>query len=160
MKSIYIFSGPVHSGKTTKLSKWLAGKYAAGILAPVVNNQRHLLNILTNEKRLLDSKRSVESKEVTSIGKYVFENSVFEWGCKIILESASGNQDWLVIDEFGPLELKGKGLASAVDYILSDNFELQDTNILFVIRQGLIQTFLNRYNLTESEITQFDFSLD
>jgi nucleoside-triphosphatase THEP1 len=157
MKSIYILSGPVHSGKTTKLSKWFAGKNAAGILAPVVNNQRYLLDILTNERKLLDSKRPVNSKEVTSIGKYAFENSVFKWGCKIILESAQGKYDWLVIDEFGLLELKGKGLANAVDHILSDKFELKDTNVLIVIRNGLVQDFLNRHNLLESEITQFDF---
>jgi len=157
MIPVYIFSGPVHSGKTTRLRDWLKNKNAAGILSPVIRNKRYLLDIDTNEKRQLELEESSISANTTIIGKYVFKNSVFEWGCKVIIDSISRSYTWLIIDEFGPLELSGKGFAPAISSIFSAEMDLRDTNILFVIREKLVSEFLNHINLTADDVNQFKF---
>lgn len=59
MAFVYLISGDVHTGKTTRLRKWLEkiraeGKQAAGILAgPDIDGLRHLTSVETGEMQRL-----------------------------------------------------------------------------------------------------------
>ena len=153
MKSIFIISGPVHSGKTTRLFPWLKNKNNLyGILSPVIDGKRYLLNIHSNEKRLLEIDSDEEKENIITVGKYKFDKSVFEWGCEVIANAIEENPEWIVIDEVGPLELQGEGFAKAVNKVFSHQNILVRTNLVLVIRDSLMTDFLNHYNLTEKDI--------
>jgi nucleoside-triphosphatase THEP1 len=152
MIQVFILSGPVHSGKTTRLTDWLINKKAAGILAPVINGKIHLVELVTKKKKQLELEENLDSTDVTCIGRYVFKNSVFNWACKILIDSADKNYEWLVIDEFGPLEMKGQGLAPAISSLFSNEINLHETKILFVVREALVKDFLNHLKIDDAAV--------
>ena len=152
MQSIFILSGSVHSGKTTRLIKWLKDKNnVQGIISPIINGKRYLVNIQSDEKRKLEIESFSSQENVIKVGKYIFDKSVFEWACEIILDAIKSNPDWLIIDEVGPLELQGEGLAKAVNKVFSENVSLLKTNVIMVVRERLLNDFLNHYNLSEND---------
>jgi nucleoside-triphosphatase THEP1 len=152
MNSTFILSGSVHSGKTTRLIKWLKAKNnVQGIISPIIDVKRYLVNIRSDEKRKLEIDSGSSQENVIKVGKYIFDKSVFKWACNIILDAIKSNPDWLIIDEVGPLELKGEGLAIAVNKVLSNKNILSGTNLVLVVRDSLMTDFLNYYNLSETD---------
>ena len=153
MQSLIIISGPVHSGKTTGLRSWLQNKINLyGIFSPVIDGKRYLLDINSNKKRILEVVGSENQNDIVTVGKYTFDKNVFEWGCEVITNSIEENPDWIVIDEVGPLELQGEGLAKAVNKVFSHQNILVRTNLVLIVRDYLMTDFLNHYNLTENDI--------
>ncbi len=158
MKAIFIISGPVHSGKTTGLLSWLKNKNNLyGIFSPVIDGKRYLLDINSNEKRILEVSGKEDQKDVITVGKYKFDKSVFEWGCEVIADSIEENPEWIVIDEVGPLELQGEGLAKAINKVFSHQNIFVRTNLVLVVRDYLMTDFLNHYNLSEKDIKLLNF---
>jgi len=152
MQSIFIYCGSVHSGKTTRLIKWLIDKNnVQGIISPIIDGNRFLVNINSDEKRELEIESGSSQENVIKVGKYIFDKSVFEWACEIILDAIKSNPDWLIIDEVGPLELQGEGLAKAVDKVFSGKDNLLKTNVVFVVRKQLLNDFLIHYNLSDND---------
>jgi len=152
MQSIFIYCGSVHSGKTTRLIKWLIDKNnVQGIISPIIDGNRFLVNINSDEKRKLEIESGSSQENVIKVGNYIFDKSVFEWACEIILGSIKSNPDWLIIDEVGPLELQDEGLAKAVNKVFSEKDYLLKTNVVFVVREQLLNDFLNHYNLSEND---------
>ncbi len=55
MSKIYILTGPVNSGKTTKLMNWVEKKSnVGGILTPVVDGKRHLYSIASQKYKIFE----------------------------------------------------------------------------------------------------------
>ena len=160
MRSIFILCGSVHSGKTTRLIKWLKDKNnVQGIISPIIDGKRYLVNIQSDEKRELEIDSGSSQENIIKVGKYIFDKSVFKWACEIMIDAIKTNPDWLIIDEVGPLELQGKGLAKAVNKVFSEKDYLLKTNVVFVVRERLLNDFLNHYNLTEKDINYFNDSI-
>src|SRR5436190_309118 len=100
---IYIVSGPVQTGKTTRLMEWCSDKENVfGIATPVVQGLRVFYDL--NEKTIFPMEADVEDKDILQIGKYIFSKSAFKKAEKIIVDGI-GKSEYLVIDEIGPLEL-------------------------------------------------------
>jgi nucleoside-triphosphatase THEP1 len=157
MKSTFILSGSVHSGKTTRLIKWLKDKNnVQGIISPIIDGKRFLVSIQSDEKRKLEIDPGSSQENVIKVGNYIFDKSVFVWACKIILNSIQTNPDWLIIDEVGPLELHGEGLARAVNEIFSEKDYLLKTNVVFVVREQLLKDFLSHYDLSKYDFKFFN----
>ncbi|GAB4377798.1 MAG: hypothetical protein Kow0042_26040 [Calditrichia bacterium] len=74
-----------------------------------------LHNIRTGEKRLLASINPEFVSEL-NVGQFHFDPGTFAYAGRIL--KASMNADALVIDEYGPLEVEGKGLREAFDFAL------------------------------------------
>jgi len=72
--SIYIFSRPIHSGKTTELLQWCnLQKNIAGILMPDINGSRKILDLLTKDVFDIECTDAINTKEqITSIGRFKF----------------------------------------------------------------------------------------
>jgi nucleoside-triphosphatase THEP1 len=56
------------------------------------------------------------------------------------------NPKWLIIDEIGPLELKGQALEPMVSKILNDE-KRNEINIILVIRKTLVERAIEHYKL-------------
>ena len=147
MNKILIYSGQIKSGKTTTLHEWAKEQNNIdGILAPVINNKRHLLRIMTNEKKLLEQNDFTD--KIINIGKYYFSQSVFEWGQNQLLDSFNCKNEYIIIDEIGPLELRGEGLEPAVSKIISD--KLNSKKIILVVREKLVDEVIKHYKLDKT----------
>jgi nucleoside-triphosphatase len=149
--SIYLFSRPVHSGKTTTLLQWCSRQNnIRGVLMPDINGSRKILNIKTKEIFDIECTDAGNSKEpLTSVGRFSFYTAAFEKANLILLDALTQNTDWLVIDEAGKLELDGKGfynsIAKAIDLY---NNETRAGNLLITVRDSLCNDVISSFNIS------------
>ena len=163
---VVILAGPIRSGKTTALSSWVerlshAGP-VTGILAPVVDGSRRLCSIATGEWRTLDAATGATSapgedrRELTRIGPHAFYTDVFRWAqaeleAAIDLHAGGGQSAWVVVDEVGPLELRGEGLEPAAGLLLRRAGTGGGMRVLLVVREALVERVCEHYGLGREE---------
>ena len=150
--SIFIFSRPVHSGKTTQLLHWCnQQKNIMGIAMPDIKGIRKIMDLHTKEVFDIECTDVANTTEpLTSVGWFHFYTKAFEKANAIILQALSQNPYWLVIDEAGKLELDGKGFynsltAAAVYY----NNKKNNGNLLIIVRESLCTEIINFFNLRD-----------
>lgn len=90
---------------------------------------------------------AVAGEEALTVGRFAFSKRNFEQAAEIIL-SAAGKDGWLVIDEAGPLELRGEGFAP----VLKEVFKIRNSRIVVVVREGLAEQLENFFGLGTNEI--------
>jgi nucleoside-triphosphatase THEP1 len=112
----------------------------------VVDEKRFIYHISSRTLKMLQTD---QEKDVTEIGKFNFSNETFLWAKKVLLQASQKDLDWLIVDEVGPLELRGLGLEPAVAEILSKRESLK-TNILCVVRNSILDKFIDHYILKDS----------
>lgn len=167
---IVVLTGPIRSGKTTRLAAWVraraaAGESVAGILAPATDEERRLCSIATGECRVLTAGPGVPDSRLVAIGPHRFDGAVFDWARGVIAEAATGSAaaggegaagsagaaapGWLVVDEVGPLELGGSGLDPAVRAAAGAG---ASARLLLVVRERLVERVLDHYGLPASAV--------
>lgn len=147
---IFILSGPIQSGKSTRLMEWaMKEKNVKGIFTPIVGNNRMFYNI--DKKQFFAMEASSIEIDTLSIGKYTFSNDAFKNAERIIENGMVNNEDWLVIDEIGPLELKGEGFYNILKRILSYNNKFK---LLLVVRDSILKEFLNYFAIQEYQLIE------
>ncbi len=155
-RKIYILTGPIHTGKTTRLFKFVANQNSIdGILAPIVNEERKLYHISSKKMKILEVPEP--TNETITVGKYYFLQKSFDWANTCLIESFNESPDWLIIDELGKLELKREGLHKSVSYIL-DKITKSSTKIILVIRDYLREDILENYGISKEEYEILELS--
>ena len=153
--SIYIFSRPVHSGKTTELLDWCnRQKNIAGILMPDIDGSRKMFNIDTREVFDAECINAANTKRsLTCIGKFNFYSAAFKKANSLLLLALSKNLDWLVLDEAGKLELNCNGfyesIVKAVEIYSSDSIS---GNLLITVRESLCKEVISFFNIKNARI--------
>ncbi len=153
--SIIIFSGPIHSGKTTALLQWCnRQKNIYGILMPDINGSRKILDINTKEVFDIECTDLENTKEpVTTIGKFNFYTAAFKRGNSILINALTNNPDWLIIDEAGKLELDGKGFYDALSKITGVYLNKKNkSNLLITVRDSLCEEVILFLKLKEYRV--------
>ena len=141
---IFILSGPIQSGKSTRLMEWaMKEKNVKGIITPIVGNNRMFYNI--DKKQFFAMESAAKEIDTLKIGKYFFSQYAFRKAEKIIEDGALNNEGWLVIDEIGPLELKGEGFNTVLKKILP--IENKKFNLLLVIRESILEDILKYFEI-------------
>ncbi len=150
-KSVCLLTGPRGSGKTSfllALADALRGRGVSprGIAAPVVyeGNERigyDLLDLGTGERVALA--RTNASPGAIRSGPFVFIPAGIAFGEQALSSAAAQDPGVIAVDEIGPLELEGKGWSAALSALLSANGGV----LLLVVRPGLIQEVIQRWNL-------------
>ena len=129
---INILSAPVQTGKTTSLIEWSSGKKDVwGILTPVVDGKRVFMDVHTREQFPMEA---VVGEETLNVGRFQFSKKHFNKAIEIIRE-AINKDSWIIIDEIGPLELRGQGFHDIAKQLLAKRKE----RIILVVREGLAQ---------------------
>jgi len=149
-KTIHILTGPVKSGKTTRLIAWIRyHENCAGILAPVIDEKKHIYSIHNERQMVLEGEKNLAGQEqkLIDIGRYSFLLSSFEWAREELLSALNLNPRWLIIDEIGPLELAGEGLEPAVTAILNKFERTKDHQLILVIREAILEQVIAHYQL-------------
>lgn len=142
-----MWTGPKHSGKTTSAIRLIQmvrieGFIVAGILEPSLYYNSELVGFdvldIQNQKRMPLARRK---KDKSTTGLFNFITDGLKFGNAVLGTEATKLADLVIIDEFGPLELKGNGWRRNIDSLLS----CSNAIILIVIRQELKETFQQLY---------------
>jgi nucleoside-triphosphatase len=153
--SIYIFSRPVQSGKTTELLHWCRKQHrVAGILMPDINGSRKIFDIETgNIFDIEQTEPDTDPALLTNVGRFKFYTAAFEKANAILSGAISKNYKWLVIDEAGKLELGGKGFYQAIiEAIARFDGETGDTNLLMTVREGLCDEVTRFFRIRDYQV--------
>lgn len=143
---IVIFSAPVQSGKTSSLLNWIGKRDDVfGILTPVVGGKRMFMNI--SDKDSFPMEAGGGEAETLAIGRFIFSKNNFEQAAQIISESIN-TKGWLVIDEIGPLELKGKGFHQVLKNVIAR----RKGKLLLVVREGLTEQVISFFGIENGKI--------
>jgi len=139
---IFILTAPIQSGKTTSLINWSAErKDVHGIFTPVVGGKRIFMNAQTKEPFPMEA---TGEDETLVVGRFVFSKTGFDQAIQIIRDSIT-KKGWLVIDEVGPLELRGEGFSG----VLKEMLMLRKEKILLVVREGMTDQVKETFLLTD-----------
>ena len=149
MNKIYILTGPVKSGKSTKLLDWVRDQSdASGILSLFIDSKKHLYSISDNKKKCLET----SNKGDVLVGRYMFDSKVFEWAQKKLIGELQNANHYLIIDEVGYLELKGEGLEPMLSKTIKTIEERDDITLLLVVRESLVNQVIEHYKLYNTKI--------
>lgn len=130
---VYILTGPVRSGKTTSLMQWAEKrKDVYGILTPVVNNKRMFMD--ANNKEQFTMEAVAGDANILAVGRFRFSKAGFDKAVQAI-QDAIPKEGWLIIDEIGPLELRGEGFCDILKEVLTVRMD----KTLLVVREGLTE---------------------
>ena len=132
MHRVILLTGPTHSGKTGALSATVRQPDVAGLLAPDVHYGRILEDLKSGEFERFQIHN--DSEPFVEIGPYHFRLAAFEWANARLAAAVRSSAKVIVIDEIGPLELRGEGLRKGLNAVLKRG---HGTGIL-VVRERLI----------------------
>ncbi len=146
---VIILTGKSGQGKTTLVKEIVAtlqkkqydvqGIYAPGFWQ---NGQRggfDIVDISSGQKIELCSQQAVPGS--ISVGPFHFIPGSIEFGRCTLEHAATRNADFMVIDEVGPLELRGEGWAPALD-VLTESVRVP---MLWVVRTKVIREVIIRW---------------
>lgn len=158
--TILILTGPVHSGKTTLLRKLLGELEARGhevdgylSVAVVQNGTTAGYDLVdSRDKKAFPFLRREGHKDWQRTGAYFFLPGALGSAQEIILSHR--DKRFLVIDEVGPLELRGKGVWPAVSRLLSR----PQLRCLLVVRKPLLRDL--KKLLGKRRVSVFDVEQD
>jgi nucleoside-triphosphatase len=150
---IYILAGDIRSGKTTALKEWVTTwDNVKGILCPDDKyKRRYLHHIETDEQFPLEVPESTEN--TISVGKFHFLEDTFKMANYILIKTFEEYDfEFLVLDELGKLELDGKGIHQAADYIIHNYQSNDDKNLLLVVRTNLVKPIIEHYGIRSFQV--------
>jgi nucleoside-triphosphatase THEP1 len=151
-----IYTGPVESGKSTKLLSFVQnGKDIGGILSPLIDGKKYLYDISSGKKKLLEADSTEKEVDIVTVGRYKFKKNVFEWAKEVLQKASVENYSYLIIDEIGPLEFEGRGLAPVANEIISKNISYFP-KVLVVVRETLVAKFLEHFSLNLEDVDFFN----
>lgn len=144
MQNVIILSGPVQSGKSTALKKWLQNKAAKGILCHDENAVRYITNLATSETRKLTAEDDEPSFQ---IGKWSFSREGFSFGRKALESIIVQNYDLIIVDEIGKLELAEDGFHQEFSQLIAQMKDAPFALCIVVIRSELLEQLQTKYSL-------------
>ncbi|MBL7730403.1 MAG: hypothetical protein JNM88_04430 [Chitinophagaceae bacterium] len=148
--NIIILTAPIQSGKTTSLIVFAKTQPDLhGILTPVVEGKRMFMNIATGEYFPMEA--TAGEKETISVGRFTFSKNGFHKATEIIRSAAQKN-NWIVIDEIGPLELRGEGFHDILNEIITQG----KNQLLLVVREGLASQVQQHFGFTATIINSIN----
>jgi len=147
MDRLILWVGEKHSGKTTVLARFVEIARAenlkvAGILAPSLYRAGELTGFDVLDLR--DGNRApLARREIgaDSIGQFTFLEDGWKLGKAALSKEATESADLVVVDEFGPLELSGRGWRCSVDSLLTSS----NQTVILVVRRKLVNSVRRTY---------------
>ena len=140
---IYILSGPVHGGKTTRLLEWASSrKDVYGILTPVIDGKRYFADARTLEQWPMEA--LPDEADTLLVGRFSFSRPAFDRAIMLLRECIQCD-GWLVIDEIGPLELRGEGFG----FVLQDILKERKGKLLLVARDKVVENLKKTFRLPD-----------
>ena len=144
-----LWVGPKHSGKTTLAAQLVdavraRGFTVAGFLAPAVRHSGQLdgfdLVDVATDRRAILARRDLDGAE--RAGRFGLLNEGLAFGADVLTRAVATPSDLVIVDEFGPLELQGRGWRRQVDQLVQAGPFL----LVLVVRQEIVDTVAELYS--------------
>lgn len=154
--TLILWAGPKHSGKTTAATELAeavrqSGFTVGGFLAPSIYRQEQLMDFdildLKNGRRAKLAERKPKGSDVVG---FTFCDQGVQLGRQALQSAFTSPVDLVVVDEFGPLELDGRGWRSDVDSLLGSSVPA----LLLVVRDDVVQSVRRLYNTFSPHIVR------
>ncbi|MFN5347708.1 MAG: NTP transferase domain-containing protein [Bacteroidota bacterium] len=150
MSKVVILSGAVQSGKTTALLNHFSPKSnIGGFICPDVNGQRMIY--ILNERRVVPFQIVNKENEI-SIGKFTFDKNVFNKACDSLVDKSTLDNEFVIVDEVGPLELKEQGYFHSLKILLENWTNKREGTLILVVREHLVNEVISKFNLKNTSI--------
>lgn len=159
-KKVIVIKGTKHGGKTTyaeKVAKQLKdndlqvyGFLAKGTFKNNIRAEFKIYDLNTGENKLLC--KAVGNENQKSVGRFYFNDEGLEFGKNILKVQNTKNADYILIDELGPFELKGKGWSNSIEKLS----EINTHTMIWVIRKSLVYDILRRFGITYALIIDIE----
>ena len=145
---IYILTGETGEGKTTALQKWSERVHnIGGVLSVLTDGKRFFLDLTS--KGFFPMEAGSDETNILTVGRFLFSRNSFDKAIEI-LRNGIGKTNWLLLDEIGPLELKGEGFHDVIKEMINANNKEQ--KILLVVRRSLVDDVIGYFNISRSEL--------
>lgn len=118
MARVRIVSGPIRSGKTTRLAAWASGRAdVAGLLSPDGPEGRSFVDVVGGARMAMENPDPDEP--VLTVGRFRFRAAAFDWAnARLIAAAADPRHASIIVDEVGPLELAHSGLWPSIGAVV------------------------------------------
>jgi hypothetical protein len=139
--SLYLFSRPIRTGKTTELLRYCQqNPQSQALLMPDLPEGRHFLFYPENQTFPAFFQEG-EKAEKIEIGRFSFSAFAFERANKFLEKQAKNLPALFAIDELGKLEIKGKGLFRGIQACLAaqQKQSKESTDLILVVREELAE---------------------
>jgi len=150
----FLLTGKINSGKSTlvyEMAKRATFSCGGIVSLPVFDNGTKTgmdaVDIMNGKTKILA--RLKGRIDGIDVGRYTISQDGLKHGENAI-RKAIRNCDIVVIDEFGPLEMEGRGMAKVAE----DAF--RRGNALVVLRKGLKERFMEKYGQYNFKVIDFD----
>lgn len=154
--NIFLLTGPVHSGKTTRAGRLVdrirsKGLRVSGFLAPGefdggVRSGFSLVDLEDGSRLPLATVRN--KKGWTRYGRFFFNPAAMDKGKRIIERAIREQSRLVVIDEVGPMELAGRGWSELLN-LLAESHEIIQ---LWVVRESLATEVSSRWRINPGNV--------
>lgn len=144
MNKINILTGPVDSGKTSRLLEFSKGNpLIGGFCSPKKFGKRWLYFLSTGLELSMEDFEN--ESETISVGRFIFSKSVFPFAIKQFeIDLTKENLKLLIVDELGLLELRREGFFSLMEILKMPHTKKE---FLVVIRSSLLDDFQKVFSL-------------
>ena len=150
---VIIISGDIQEGKTTFLIELITmlknrNVKINGFIAKGIHDENgrigyDLEDVVSGES--IPYIRNKNSNNAYRHGKYYFSREGFDFGEKILNNIRKLNTDIAVIDEVGPVELKGKAWAENIEKLVN----IYRVPQLWLVRKPLLKRVIRQWNIGE-----------
>ena len=151
LMSLVVVTAGKREGKTSYVRRFAehmtdSGRSVGGIASLAVTvGGRHagydLLDLRSGARRPLA--RLAAAAQIPTVGQFCFDRSAIEHGCLTVIDSVRDGLDFVVVDEVGPLELRGDGWAPALEVALRECQSGQ--TLALVVRASLVGQIPERF---------------
>ena len=148
-QALILWVGPKHSGKTCALGDLAEairerGYTIGGFLAPSIYREKQLVGFdileLSSGRRARLAERKPKGRDVVG---FAFRDEGVHLGRQVLQSAIQSPVDLVVVDEFGPLELDGRGWRGEVDLLLASNSGV----LLLVVRDEVVRDIRRLYEI-------------
>jgi nucleoside-triphosphatase len=154
-KKVWIVTGETGEGKTTLLQKLTTalkekGIRAGGILAPRImeGNTTTGYDILDITSGVRAPFLRLTNAEISGVERFTQMEEGYRAGLKALDPDNNRDNTLIIIDEAGPLELRGEGWAGRIRELLNIN----EWQIILVVRKSLVDEVIRKFDIKESAV--------
>jgi nucleoside-triphosphatase len=145
IRRVRILHGDIGSGKTARARDWatqqvMTGRLVGGVLARKTSEGRRFVDLMTGDEVPLE--QPADGEEALAVGRFLFRRAAFDWAIVRVEAAVSAGAQAVIIDEVGPLEMRGDGFAPLLDRLAH---EFPVVTQVLLVRSSLTQAVAERF---------------
>jgi nucleoside-triphosphatase THEP1 len=154
-RKIYIITGAIGEGKTAWLVKLCTLLNEKGIKTGGILALRIIQDGITTGYDISDISSGVRKpflrltgSETIGVERFTVSQEGVVAGQKALDPYANSDMDMVIVDEAGPLELRGQGWSNRIDELLQNT----SATIIIAVRNNLTGSVIEKFGITEAQV--------